>query len=60
MKFFCSNGAVEVGYFIHDNSMKRESEVKMGVASSRGLPWPLKCNYLSRATNIKGITVIAY
>jgi hypothetical protein len=35
-----------------------ESEIKVGVASSRGLPDPLKCNYLSRATNIKGITVV--
>ena len=35
-----------------------ESGIKMGVASSRGLPHPLKCDYLSRATNIKGITVL--
>ena len=30
-----------------------ESEIKVGVESSR----PLKCDYLSRVTNIKGITV---
>ena len=40
-----------------------DSEIKMGVASSGGLPHPpgvrlsFKGDYLSRATNITGITV---
>ena len=29
-----------------------ESEIKVDVASSRGLPCPLKCEYVSRVTNI--------
>ena len=31
-----------------------ESEIKVGVASSRGLPCPLKCHYLLRATIFQG------
>ena len=37
--------------FVSSNIELSESEVKMGVASSRGLPCPLKCDYLLRATN---------
>ena len=43
-----------------------ESEIKMGVASSGGLPHPpgvrlsFKGDYLSRATNITGITVYSF
>ena len=35
-----------------------ESEVKMGVASSRGLPRPLKCDYLLRATIFQGRLIL--
>ena len=35
-----------------------ESEIKMGVASSRGLPCPLKCDYLLRATIFQGRLIL--
>ena len=35
-----------------------ESEVKMGVALSRGLPRPLKCDYLLRATIFQGRLIL--
>ena len=37
-----------------------ESEIKLGVASSRGLPHPLRGDYLSRETIYSVITVCKY
>ena len=35
-----------------------ESEIKVGVASSRGLPRPLKCDYLWRVTTFQGRLIL--
>ena len=35
-----------------------ESEIKVGVASSRGLPCPLKCDYLLRVNIFQGRLIL--